>query len=283
MALAAGAALGVALAAAGLLGDARGEGALPEGAVARVGDALIDRAELDRLVLGLEADTRSPATPEARRRVLDRLIDEELLVQRGLELGLAESEPRVRADLTAAVIRSVLVEAEDEAPDEAALRAFHTEQRDFFTQPGRLHVRQIFFRVPDLAGEAEARTRAERASARLGAGEPFEAVAERGDAPILELPDGPLPPAKLREYLGPTGLRAVSALAPGQVSGPVRSGVGYHLLLLVAREEPSAKPFEAAADEVAAEYRRRAGDRALRAYLDELRDRTHVRVSPELQ
>ena len=41
--------------------------------------------------------------------VEERLIDEELLVARGLELGLARRDPRVRKDLTASVIDAVAV------------------------------------------------------------------------------------------------------------------------------------------------------------------------------
>jgi hypothetical protein len=280
--LALGAILGVAVAALGLLTRDTPGGRLPPHGVARVNGVVIYADELERLVAALESDTRTPVRPETRRRVLDRLIDEELLVQRGLALGLAESDRRVRADLTSAVIRAVLMEAEDEAPDEDALRAFYAEERDFFTRPGRLHVRQIFFRVPDLAGEEPARARAEAAFARLAAGEPFEEVAEAGDAPLSPLPEALLPPTQVRELLGPSALQAALALEPGQVSEPVRSGIGYHVLLLVTREAPAAPPFEGIADQVRSELVRRTGDRALRRYLDELRAGADIAVAAEL-
>ena len=41
---------------------------------------------------------------ENMQRVLDRMIDEELLGQRGLDLGLVRADRRVRADLVSAVI-----------------------------------------------------------------------------------------------------------------------------------------------------------------------------------
>jgi parvulin-like peptidyl-prolyl isomerase len=280
--LVAGVALGLAAAGFGLL-SGEGATALPPGAAARVNGTLIAADELERLIEGLESDTRRPASDEARRRVLDRMIDEELLVQRGLALGLAASDRRVRADLTAAVIRSVVVEAEDERPGEAELRAFYAEEREFFTQPGRLHVRQIFFRVPTRDDEEAAAARAAEAHRRVAAGEAFEAVAaEAGDPPVSPLPDAPLPPTKLREYLGPTALRAVLELAPGAVAAPVRSGIGWHVLKLVEAEPPAAPPFEEIADSVRAEWVRRAGDRALRRYLDELREAADVAVAPGL-
>jgi peptidyl-prolyl cis-trans isomerase C len=177
-----------------------------------------------------------------------------------------------------------VVEAEDESPDEAALREFYSAERDFFTQPGRLRVRQVFFRVPTRDAEEAAASRAAEAHRRLQAGEAFEAVAERlGDAPVSPLPDALLPPAKLREYLGPTALRAVSELAPGATSAPVRSGIGWHVLQLVEAEPAAAPPFEEVVETVRGEWVRRAGDRALRGYLDELRAEADVAVAPELE
>jgi parvulin-like peptidyl-prolyl isomerase len=281
--LAAGAAAGVAAAAVGLLGtDARGAG-LPKGAIASVNGTLIYEADYLRLVEGVESDTREPAPPELRRRVLDRMIDEELLVQRGVELGLVESDRRVRADITQAMIQSIVVETEDEAPSEAELRRFFAEESAFFTQPGRVRVGQVFFRVAGSAAEAEQRARAEEAARRLAAGEPLAAVREAlGDREVSPLPEALLPPAKLREYVGPTALRAVLELAPGAISAPVRSGMGLHVFQLVEREEPRVPPFEEVVESVRAEWIRRAGDRALRGYLDDLRDNARVEAAETL-
>jgi len=275
--LAAGAAAGVAFAAWGLLGTDASRAELPGGAVASVNGTLIYAEDYARLVEGLESDTREPASPELRRRVLDRMIDEELLVQRGVELGLVESDRRVRADLTQAMIQSIVVESEDEKPEESELRAFHAEEAAFFTQPGRVRAAQVFFRVRAPGEDSAAAARAGEAHRRLLAGEPFERVrAELGDEEVSPLPDALLPPAKLREYVGPTALRAVMELAPGAISPPVRSGTGYHVFQLVEREEPRVPAFEEIAESVRAEWVRRAGDRALRGYLDDLREDAQV-------
>jgi parvulin-like peptidyl-prolyl cis-trans isomerase-like protein/SurA-like protein len=275
--LAAGAAAGVALAAWGLLGtDARGA-ALPEGAVASVNGTLLYTEDYQRLVEGVESDTREPASPELRRRVLDRMIDEELLVQRGVELGLVESDRRIRADITQAMIQSIVVETEDEKPAEGELRRFYEEQAGFFTQPGRVRAAQVFFRVRSPGDEAALMEKATEAQQRLLAGAPLEQVrGELGDEEISPIPDALLPPAKLREYVGPTALRAVMELAPGATSAPVRSGMGVHVFQLIEREEPRVPPFEEVAAHVQAEWVRRAGDRALRGYLDELRHDAQV-------
>ena len=67
---------------------------------------------------------------------------------------------------------------------------------------------------------------------------------------------------------GPRILRAVAALGVGEVSEPLPFAGGFRVLRLVERE-PDREPSLAEVEEtVRAEWRRRAGDRALRDYLD---------------
>lgn len=277
-----GVAVGIAAAGHGILrsGD---PSALPDGAVATVNGVVVSADTYARLVEGYESDTREAATPEMRARILDRLIEEELLVQRGLELGLAESDRRIRADIVQAMIRSAIAEAESETPTERDLAAFYAEERERFTTPGRVRIAQLFVRVKDAADDAPARSRAEAARKRLAAGEPLADVrAALGDAELSPVPDALLPPAKLREYVGPTVLRAALDTEIGVFSAPIRSGAGYHVIAAIEREPASTPPLAEIREQVQAEWTRRGGERALRRYLDELRDAADVRRSPEV-
>ncbi|MCP3986737.1 MAG: hypothetical protein GY723_20320 [bacterium] len=272
-----GAFAGVALAAGGLLSTDPTLGSLPDATVARVNGTLISSEDYGRLVAGLESDTRRAASEEMRKRVLDRMIDEELLVQRGMELGLVESDRRVRANITSTMVRMVVADAEDRPVEEADLRSFYAEEAPFFTQPGRLRVRQVFFRVRRGEDDQAGIARANEARVVWIGGESLEDVRKaHGDAEVSPIPDALLPPAKLREYIGPTALRAVMDMTKGEISQPVRSGTGYHLFLLLDREPERVPGFEEISELVSKEWVRRAGDRALRSYLDDLRARAEV-------
>jgi peptidyl-prolyl cis-trans isomerase D len=186
-------------------------------------------------------------------------------VQRGLELGLARHDRRVRGDIVAAVIQTVVARSEETSPDADALRAFYEENADYFAQTGRTLVQQILVR------------------ARPARGEPFAVVDEAlGDPQVAPVPRAHLPASKLREYLGPTATHAALGLSVGEVGNPVRSSVGYHVIQIVAREPGRTPPLAEIEEAVRAEWVRRAGDRALREYLDELHDRADVRVVREL-
>lgn len=281
--LAAGALLGLGLAVGGLLRGGREAPSLPHGAVATVNGEVVRTEEFERALAALASDRREPLDEDDRRHILDRLLDEELLVQHGLELGLARHDRRVRSDIVSALIQAVVSEADEREPSRAEIESFYDEHRDYFTEPGRLHVRQIFVRAGSLRDAEAARVRAEEAAVRARNGEGFEAVARAlGDEPLPPIPDGPLPASKLREYLGPTATRTALALETGAVSEPVRSGSGFHVLQVVAREERRLPPLAEIEEQVRAEWRRRAGDEALRQYLRELRQRATLRVAEPL-
>jgi len=239
--LLAGLAAGVVMGAAGLRA-APGE-RLPPDAVARVDHRLILRDAWLRAVAAVAADRRTPLTGADRRHILERLIDEELLVQHGVALGLVERDARLRSTLVSQVMLAATQSARAE-PDEAALRAFYTEQAGRFAPAARLHVR-----VWRLGGD--------------GARAPFEPA----------VPDAPLPVAKLQTYLGPALTQRALSLRPGEtVSAPPV------VMELVGAQAGAPPPFEQVRAEVRQEFLRRADEAAVRALLADLRERTAIVV-----
>ncbi len=274
-----GATLGLVCAAGSLLLPSdRSE--LVSNAVASVNGEAVRVEEYERAVAALANDRRNEVGPSERRRVLDRLIEEELLIQRAIELVLVRSDRRVRADLVSALIQSVVSEAATMEPTPGEIEAFYKENLDYFTQPGRVQTRQILVRVGEARSSGEALGRAREIMRRLRAGEPFSEVKEElGDREVARFPNGLLPPAKLQQYLGPTAVRTVLALEPGAVSEPVRTAGGFRVLQLLEREPERTPALAEILKEVRAEFRRRAGDRALRGYLDELRARAEIQIA----
>jgi len=277
--LALGAATGLAIAIGSLVGGTidRPLGADP---VALVNDTPIRRDDYLRALGAVATDRRTPLDDADKHRILDRLIDEELLLQRGLALGLTERDHSVRAPLVAATI-DLLARANRE-PTDAELRAFYDANREYFTVPGRVRVGQVFVRVEGRS-ETDARARADDALRRLRSGELLATVrAALGDEETAPIPDTLLPIDKVREYVGETAARAVADLEVGATSDVVRSSMGFHVLQVRERTDPEVPPYDAIVDRVRAEWRRRADDVALRAALDDLRRGAKVRITEAL-
>lgn len=281
-----GASIGLALAAFGLLDVLPGPESLPADAAAQVGERTIRRIDYERILAGVERDLRNPLDESVRRRVLDRMIDEELLVQRALELGLATIDRRVRGELTSGLMDSIVVEADAKQASAREVAAHFEKNVDFFTRPGRLHAQTIFFSSRDVArrsgprSDGTAAERAKRAVERLRSGEDASNVEKQlGDPQISSLPDGMLPASKIRDYVGPIVLQSLEALAIGEWSAPIGSGGGLYLARVIAREPRIVPAFEDVENLVQQDLKRRRGDEALRDYLADLRTRTSVVIN----
>jgi len=254
---------------------------MPTDAAAVVGERSIRRVDYERVLAGVAGDMRSPVDDSMRRRVLDRMIDEELLVQRALELGLAVIDRRVRGELTSGIIDSIVSETDGDEPTARDVERHFEENVDFFTRPGRLRARTIFFSSrrdgEDPRGTAEAR--AAKARTRLLAGESANTVeAELGNPQVSPIPNALLPASKVRDYVGPSVLTGLLELEAGVWSQPIQAGSGIHLAIALEKEPPIVPSLDSIENLVRQDLKRRRGDNALREYLDDLKARTPIQI-----
>lgn len=272
--LAAGALLGIAIAATGLLRAPDRAPGLPDDVVATVNGEPIRRSEYESALAALASERRSGTLdPSLQKHVLDRLIEEELLVQAALELGLAHRDRRVRADLSSAAIGFLLDAPEAREPSEADLRAYFEEHKSELSTGGRMAVQIAYLaRRPSEADPALlARSRALRADWQSG-------QAFSSDPPPVPLPRGELPARTLEQYLGPTAARAAGATLADEVSDPVLGPSGALVLRVESRSEGTTPAFESVREEVAQIYKRRAADERLRRFLEDRRARARIAV-----
>ena len=128
-----GAVAGVALAGFGVVRSGGGEARRRRTRSRLVNGQPLSRESFARFTAAIAAERRSTTLDVAeRRRLLERMVDEELLLQRGIALGLDRYEPTARSSIVSALIASVTADAEAGEPDEAALRAFYAENRGRF-------------------------------------------------------------------------------------------------------------------------------------------------------
>jgi len=104
----------------------------PDGALVSVNGKPIREEDYARAVASVERDKRAEITDEDRVRVLDRLIEEELLIQRGIAVGLVDSDRSVRKAITQAMLASIAAESAGAQPSEDELRTFYAENPALF-------------------------------------------------------------------------------------------------------------------------------------------------------
>jgi len=137
---------------------------VPEGALARVGNEVIEAQQVEEThaQLGAFGQARFRG-PDGQRALIDAVIAEELLVQEARDEGLAQ-DPRVRfavleelAELQRAAMLERRLPRAEIAADTAALRARYQAERTSFTTPERRRMRAVRFETWEQADAALAR------------------------------------------------------------------------------------------------------------------------------
>ncbi len=140
--------------------------------------------------------------------------------------------------------------SEDVAVSEDSIASYWRTHPLEFTEPGKAKVRHILARVQDPSARAAARKKALAARKRLLAGEDFAAVARgmsddggtasRGGE-LGELTRGAVP----KEFGD-----AIFALGIGEVSDPIETKFGYHIVQVESRTSERLRPLEECRTEI---------------------------------
>lgn len=247
---AAGAAAGAGLALAGLFlpGDPRLDAADP--AVARINGHAISAHDLNLALEAMAADSRNPLPGDARAHALSRLIDEELLFQRAIELDLPRNASTIRRSVVIAMIDAVIARA-DREPQEAELIA-------------------LFEAEPERFG-GEPRLQVEWESAPAGTSD-FRRPPAHPPARLMSATD-------LRRYLGEDLTLAALTLQRGETSDLIAIGDRIHRLHLTDRVMPPPPDFDRQREAVLALWRERAQEAALESYLADLRADADIAIA----
>jgi peptidyl-prolyl cis-trans isomerase D len=152
-----------------------------------------------------------------------------------------------------------------ETPDEATLRSLYEAERERFRQPEQRTARHILITLDadaDAAAAAAARQRIEGIRQRIEAGEDFAALAsELSEDPGSAGEGGNLGTFE-RGLMDPAFDQAAFSLALNELSAPVRSQFGYHLIEVTEVQPASVKSFEEVRGELASELAKRNAEGA---------------------
>jgi peptidyl-prolyl cis-trans isomerase SurA len=138
------------------------------------------------------------------------------------------------------------------------------------------HARHILVRVSELTSEADAKTKIDRLKDRLDSGAKFEELAK------LNSEDGSAAKGGDLGWLNPGDTvgefqDAMNKLAIGQISAPVRSPFGWHIIEVLERRKQDVTAERERAEAQLA-IRQRKADEAFQAWVREVRDRAYVEI-----
>jgi parvulin-like peptidyl-prolyl isomerase len=267
-----GAVIGLVIAGIGLF-SARGTAThnVPPEDIALVNQRPVLRSDF---VNQLESETGEPfdqATRAEKLKVLDEMIREELLVQRGLELDFAETDQMTRNALAMAMDQQALAEVTTSQPSEQQLREFFDKNPTRYASDGILTVRHLVVPAMQQAREAvtalRANTPVEQVIAKYGLTEP------RNDGEEFYF--------AARIHLGDGVYAAALKLQDGEVSEPIQTADGIHIVKVIKDKVPVPLTFERARLQVLTDFKNAQQERLMAATMRFLRERSKILIASD--
>ena len=207
-------------------------------------------------------------SPQGRKMVLDDVISLRLFSLEGEKAKLDQTqefkdaiESTRRAMLAQAAMRELL---KDIKVDESEAKKFYDENKQSFMQPERVHAKHIL-----ISGDAD--ELAAKIISDLKAGASFDVLAreysqdpgsKNNGGDLGEFPHGIMVP----EF----DKAAFSLEKPGDISEPVKTQFGIHIIKLEEKFPESPAPFEQVKDRIIQELREQKTQEILKARSEEL-------------
>jgi peptidyl-prolyl cis-trans isomerase C len=260
--------------------------AAPDPVVFTAGGETMTRTQFERLLSNLPQNVRTQAaTPDGKRQLADKLADMKILAQEARSRGLQStpdiaSQIKMQEDsLLANAMYSQLVQADK--PSDTELKAAYEARKAEFEQVKARHI-LVRFQGSRIAlrkdqkelTDAEALAKAKALRERLVKGEDFAAVAKaESDDTTTGAKGGELGTLG-RGRMIPEFEQAVFALKAGEISEPVKTAYGYHVVQV---QERSTADFDKVKGDLEKELQNQAAAQTVRA----LREKATVKFNPD--
>jgi len=264
-----GAVVGLIIAGTGILKKSSIDSYLPPNSIARVNDHFISNEAYLSAVNRYQGDSRNIMNDEKKMWVLQRLIEEELLVQRGLSIGLAQSTNEIRGSIVTVLIESITADANAKQPSEEELQEYFENNKERFLSQINLAV-EVWYSNSEISIDSFLLSQKNNSEKK-------ETTIKRFDS----MPRTLLPLGKIREYLGPSIANKLGDLPINSTTLHKIRGRWYVTKILDKRE-PSIPPFETIKNKILNEYRRNLADNYLRTYIENLKKNSNIKVADTL-
>jgi hypothetical protein len=264
--LAVGALAGLVIAAIGILQRDAPPDMLPENSIARVNDVLIGRDVYKRAISRATNYAGQPVDGDDAM-TLQRLIEDELLIQRGVELGMTRSDAAVRQALIDSLIASVTAEADAASPGQDELEQYLADNADRFSFIAKVSAQAWQTDNESVAQAFIGTLRAE------GTG-----PTDTNVQPMPDLPAGLMTLDILAAYVGP-GIAAAAAEMPVGSSAIFARRGRWLVVRIDDKERSTLTDLSTIRNRVLLDYRRNLAQQALETYIEDLRQRASISVA----
>ena len=255
-------------------------------AVAIVNDTVITEDQFLKFATNLGADLDLYNDFEILDLLLERMIEEELLVQRGIELNLHKKDIGVRKEMITQVI-DFIIQVEDNQISEEDLKIYFKNNINKYTPIQKIHFDFIFLKSKNinstlLGTESDLKTlesKLNKIDENLK-NLPFAEVKQmHNENNMFDIPQKLINIKDCDQLLGKGICNQITLMKENSISEPIFSTNGYYIFKLYESEKLDIDSgyFEEIKDRVLFDYNNQLDDKKLKDYLNYLKENSSIK------
>lgn len=263
--------IGTLLAIYSIMDSNKNYSSLPENVAAMVNDKIIPSERYQTVIQLIKNDKRDDLTDIDRSMALERIIEEELLVQYAYQNGFLEADDLLRKSIVRSVVDSIAEQSISVIPNEKTLRDFYKDNLPLFTIDEQ-------FRIVILSSQNGSDINAGKIIWQDSYDIPL-LMNEIGSIKKLEISSDFISKYRLGTLIGPLLRDVVLSLKLGETSEPLETIYGYSIVTLIDKKGRVIPDFKEINEIVLQEYKRRQRETILNDLLSDLKKQSDININ----
>ena len=246
---------------------------LPNHVLAIVNDVVIEKNKLN-IVLDLMAqDKKERLTKKDQALAIERIIEEELLVQYAYSNGLLNADENIRKTIIRSVIDTVVDQVIAIKPNEQVLKDFYLSNQPIFTLGEEVKIIVLSIKSLDDANNI-IRIWKETKNESL--------LLIKDTIRQSTIPNDFIPSITLPRLIGPKLAKVVDRLELYSISKPIENYSDYSVVILKDRKNKKTPDYKNIKQTVLQEYKRRMREDILSNLVADLEKKAEIRINTDL-
>ena len=263
--------IGTLLAIYSIMDSNKNYSSLPNNVAAVVNDKIIPSERYQTVIQLIKNDKRDDLTDIDRKMALERIIEEELLVQYAYQNGFLEADDLLRKSIVRSVVDSIAEQSISVIPNEKTLRDFYQDNLPLFTIDEQ-------FRIVILSSQNGSDINAGKIIWQDSYDIPL-LMNEIGSIKKLEISSDFISKYRLGTLIGPLLRDVVLSLKLGETSEPLETIYGYSIVTLIDKKGRVIPDFKEINEIVLQEYKRRQRETILNDLLSDLKRQSDININ----
>ena len=244
---------------------------LPDNIIATVNDKIIPSDKYQTVINLIQNDKRDELTKADREMALDRIIEEELLVQYAYKNGFLEADDLLRKSIVRSVVDSIVEQALSVVPAEQDLLKFYEVNRQTFAIDEKYRVVILSSQNRSDIDEGKVIWQSNYDLTLLR--QTFKRIDR------LDIPTGFISKIRLGTLIGPLLRDKVLSLQVGETSQTLKTIYGYSIVTLVDKKDRVIPEFKEISEIVLQEYKRQQREEILEELLKDLKRQSDIKIN----